>query len=115
MSHDSLGDNFINTGLAQGFAKKVEEHLVKAQQALDRGASEQAHEHIKRVGEASSDLFFNHSSPQLSEAENEEYRRFTNLRFFKDERNGLIGERHIDEKVYNQLQELDRKARGQGG
>ena len=113
MSQDQKGgDNLANKLFAGAFQQKAEGHLQKAKDALSRGANEQASEHLKRVQESTSNLFFNPSSPRLSEAENDEYRRLTNQRFYKTE-SGLIGENSISDSLYNRFQFLDKKARGQ--
>ena len=112
MSKVSTGDNIINAGLHNGFINLAENHLQKAQHDLNRGAREQAEEHLKRVGDSDSNAILNPSSSRLTESENEEYRLLTNQRFYKSE-DGLVNENDISKEAFNRLLFLDKKARGE--
>jgi hypothetical protein len=57
--------------LAQGRLKSFDHHLEKAEDALSRGAIEQADVHFKRVERALMESFTNIISPNLTEEENQ--------------------------------------------
>lgn len=93
----------------RGFSRNAREHLDQAREEMDRGASEQAGEHLRRAGISNARHLTSLTSPRLSEAENQEWLRLQNSKYFVDE-NGMISEQELNEKSEARLEELYRKS-----
>lgn len=79
---------------------------------MARGATEQANEHIRKVGLASAHALSNMTSARLSDEENEIWLRLQHQKF-SVEKSGFISERPLNEGSEALLRRLERKAFGQ--
>jgi hypothetical protein len=105
VGHSTLADHLFG----RAFFKDAQTHLGRFQEEYDRGAIEQAREHLRRAGISGAKALVSLTSPRLSEAENQEWLSLQRAKYFVDEQ-GFISEATLDEESENRLEEITRKA-----
>lgn len=96
----------------KAYFQTARDHLDKAQVDLGRGATEQAAEHLKRVGMASAQALTHMTSARLSDAENEEWLRLQASKYSVVE-DGMIMINFLDVSKEARIKFLSKKAFGQ--
>ena len=112
MGKDATGDNIISRALANGLRQEATTQFDKTDEALGRGAREQADEHYQRAMNATGDYLLNPSSIFLTPDENERWRKLINS-YQKIGPGGVIYSTHnLTEHQQAELDRLDKKAFG---
>lgn len=110
LEQELLADKFISDGLW----KKVDEHIGGAEVELDRGANNQADEHIRRALDTLTPLLSGEVYTPKERLTHEENLRYKELlrRSRTIAPNGCILLRSLPPEEYNEFLNLQRKAYG---